>query len=987
MIRNRVDAAVRPFFAVIIRKHRFLGWFFSAHLMAVDPANGMLTSVGRLLPESFRQYGSYSYSDAEISIVKIMGRYSDTQLLKLFGMAVKNLPEFFKLAHSDREVGKHVRDYIGKMMLNVFDIVSANKIPVYLQDDGFSFVSDESRLEFVTEAAGTVFEYELADGELRYRLSATCGGEDRCLDLLQARIICTNPCLLRIEKKVYKFPSIDGKKLLPFLAKPFITVPKPAVRKYMETFVLNTVASRKVTAKGFDITTSHPPRRAILSPEECCTGRWAFYLRLEYGDEMFLYGSAHRVKVTLEERDGSYCFHRLERNPKWERQQVAALLQLGLVNLSDESAFIPDTRYDPDIYGLTGWANDHAEALRERNLTVEQHGRKLYYMEGSGLHFSGARKEDWFDIYGKVKLAGYEIPFLHLRKNIMNGEREFVLPDKRIFVIPDSWFTKYRSLFLLSQTSGNRLRLPRVFFNLLEGTGIEIPTADELRQRFSAFRADAVAMPSGLKASLRSYQKEGLVWLKMLDSNRMGGCLADDMGLGKTLQTLAFFQLLKEEQASDDRPDRRRERSRTNLIVVPTSIVHNWLREAARFTPDMQVCLFTGLPRSRNMETLMQYDLVITTYGIVRNDIALLQNAVFNYVVLDESQLIKNPESKIYRSVLLLKAGGFLALSGTPIENSLMDLWAQLNFLNRGVLGSRKSFREEFVVPIEKDGDQGKKLLLKKLTEPFVLRRKKEDVAKDLPAITEQVVYCEMTGAQSGIYEREKSAIRNVILESIEEHGYERSAISILSGLTRLRQIANHPAMMNAARPSVSGGRAAGADRAGETAFDSGKFEEIIRSLDNIVSEGHKALVFSSFVKHLDLVAASLEKAGTDYLMLTGRTTDRREMVDRFQHDGDIPVFLISIKAGGTGLNLTAADYIFILDPWWNPAVENQAVSRAHRIGQDKHIFVYRFISVGTVEEKILRLQERKELLAKDFVESVNPLRLLGEQTVMELLN
>ncbi|MDR2775196.1 MAG: DEAD/DEAH box helicase [Tannerella sp.] len=1000
------------FFAVIIHEHRFFGWLFSAHLMTVDPESGLLSSVGRLQPESFRQY-NYPYSDAEINIVKITGNYSDNKLLNMFKRRVRSLPEFFKLAEMDREVGDYVRDYIERMMLKVFDVVSAGKIPAYLKEENFDYISGTRRLEFVPEAAGAVFEYELADNELRYRLSVTCGGDDKNLNLLHAQIICIDPCLLRIKNKVYKVSSIDGKKLLPFLSKRFITVQGAAVKKYMETFVLNSIYSQKVIAKGFCIEKQQEKnRQAVLSIEERFSGGWAFFLRLRYGDKDFIYDSLPNVKVSLEEKDGNYYFYRFERDMKWEERQFDTLLQLGLIRYTADSEFIPATGYDKNIYSLIWWVNDNIDVLRDRNITVEQrNGKTPYYMNGSSLNLLGDQKEDWFDIYGKVKLADYEIPFLHFRLNIMNGDREFILPDKRVFVIPDSWFTRYKSLFILSKVSGNKLRLPRVFFNFMDDAGIKSPTVDELRRRFSTSHTDGIAMPAGLKASLRNYQKEGLLWLKMLHINRIGGCLADDMGLGKTLQALAFFQMLKEEESvirpsepelsnrsgepelpgersvsvQSDRPGSVR--SKTNLIIVPTSLVHNWLREIERFTPEMQVCLFTGQQRTRDMETLMQYDMVITTYGIVRNDIDMLKDVVFNYVVLDESQIIKNPDSKIYHSVLLLRAAGFLALCGTPIENSLMDLWAQLNFLNRGVLGSRKSFREEFVVPIEKDDDRKKGLLLKKMIEPLVLRRKKDDVAKDLPAITEQIVYCEMTDSQSDIYEREKSVVRNSILENIDKQGFGQSAISILRGLTRLRQIANHPLMIYTENPSSEIGVDATTDGSGEIALDSGKFEEIVRSLENIISEGHKVLVFSSFVKHLNLVAAYLEKTGVEYLTLTGRTVNRKEIVDKFQQDENIPVFLISIKAGGVGLNLTAADYIFILDPWWNPAVENQAVSRAHRIGQDKHIFVYRFIAVGTVEEKIVRLQERKELLSKDFTESINPLRLLGKQNIIDLLN
>ena len=965
-----VHSVVRPFFAIIIRKHRFLGWVFSAHLIENSKADpGRLTSVARLLPDSFGHF-DYTFSNDEINIVKTIDGYSDHQLLSLFRKKVKGLPEFFKLTESDPEVKEYVRNYIERMMLKVFDIAAANAIPVYLKEENFENIFANHRLTPVPDTAEVIFNFELTEHEIRYHLSATCGTEKITLYSPHSELICVDPCLLRADKKIYKF-SIDGKKLSPFLSKPFVSIPGSAKRKYMETFVLNSIYTHKVVAKGFDIRDVEKDRSVILSPEERFSGGWAFFLRLGYGDKDFLYGTGQKVEVSLEVDHENYCFSRFRRDPDWEERQAAALLELGLIRSASDSGFTPETGYDDSVYGLIGWLNDNRVRLKERNMIVRQYNSKTpFYLGESIIDVLGEQNEDWFDIYGKIKLNGHEIPFLHLRHYIMKGIREFVLPDNTIFVIPEAWFTRYKSLFLFGRESGDKLKLPRILFNLLIDSGIEAPTAYELRQRFAQSKPDEIDVPAGLKVSLRNYQKEGLMWLKLLDMNRMGGCLADDMGLGKTLQALAFFQLLKERRDTDEKPGDLMKWNKTILIVVPTSLVHNWLMEIQRFTSGFQVCVFTGTQRTKNVDRLMHYDLVITTYGIVRNDIDLLKDAIFDYVVLDESQLIKNPASKIYHAVLLLNARGFLTLSGTPIENSLMDLWAQLNYLNRGVLGSRKSFREEFVIPIEKEEDEFKKSLLKKLIEPFILRRKKEEVAKDLPEITEQIVYCEMTDMQADMYEKEKNDIRSVILDNISEQGFERSAISILSGLTRLRQVANHPAMIYARED-----------------MDSGKFEEIIRGLDNVISEGHKVLVFSSFVKHLNLVAAYLHKTATKYEMLTGATVNRKDVIHKFQQDAKIPVFLISIKAGGIGLNLTAADYIFILDPWWNPAVEEQAVSRAHRIGQDKNIFVYRFISVGTVEEKIVRMQERKELLANDFAGSVNPLRLLGEQKILEMLD
>jgi SNF2 family DNA or RNA helicase len=353
----------------------------------------------------------------------------------------------------------------------------------------------------------------------------------------------------------------------------------------------------------------------------------------------------------------------------------------------------------------------------------------------------------------------------------------------------------------------------------------------------------------------------------------------------------------------------------------------------------------------------------------VRQDIEILNLFQFHYIILDESQVIKNPSSMIFKTVTRLRADYRLVLTGTPVENSLTDLWTQLNFVNPGLLGNLSFFRREYAKPIEKKGDDDKEIQLRKIIKPFILRRTKEMVAKDLPPVTEQTVFCDMTDEQGELYEKEKSAVRNSILKNIESSGLEKSAIVVLQGLMKLRQISNHPVM---AYEDYGAG--------------SGKFEAVLHDIESVISEGHKILIFSSFVKHLDLYAAVLNKQRTKFSMLTGASTNREKIVNSFQGDPSNRIFLISLKAGGVGLNLTAADYVFILDPWWNPAAEIQALNRAHRIGQDKSVFVYRYISSDTIEEKIIRLQEKKSRLADTFIHSNNPLKDIDLNQILEIL-
>ncbi|MFC7666821.1 DEAD/DEAH box helicase [Hymenobacter humi] len=449
-------------------------------------------------------------------------------------------------------------------------------------------------------------------------------------------------------------------------------------------------------------------------------------------------------------------------------------------------------------------------------------------------------------------------------------------------------------------------------------------------------------LPTGFLGELRPYQKAGYNWLRFVQDYHFGGCLADDMGLGKTVQTLAM--LLHRRESGEAQ-------GAASLLVLPTSLVFNWLAEAEKFTPDLRILAYTGTYRDKNPDRFADYDVVLTSYGIVRLDTELLASYKFDYVILDESQAIKNPSSTTSQAVRQLRSKHRLILTGTPVENSTMDLWSQMSFINPGLLGTQAFFRKEFLKPIEKHQDEGRTRRLHALIKPFILRRHKAQVAKELPEKTEQLSYCPMTEEQAHAYEETKSFYRNKILRNLDEHGPASTQFLLLQGLTRLRQIANHPRL------------------ADDTyTHESGKLREVMRMIRNVVAEGHKVLVFSQFVQHLALVRAALDERQAAYAYLDGATRDRPSEVARFQENEDLKIFLISLKAGGIGLNLTAADYVFILDPWWNPAVEAQAVDRAHRIGQTRPVFTYKFITQGTVEEKILALQRHKLALVSELI-------------------
>ena len=482
--------------------------------------------------------------------------------------------------------------------------------------------------------------------------------------------------------------------------------------------------------------------------------------------------------------------------------------------------------------------------------------------------------------------------------------------------------------------------------NELKNLGIELILSDKFKEfwdQMSTFStSENLELPKGVKADFREYQLKGFGWLWFMYKYGLNGILADDMGLGKTLQALTAVQKAKEV----DGP-------MPTLVVAPTTVVFNWENEIQKFAPDLTCLKLQGGERKQFFKKINDYDVVITSYALVRRDIEKLKDINFRYIILDESQNIKNATSQTAQAVKKLQSMHKLALSGTPIENKLEELWSVFDFLMPGFLFSMADFNSHYVNPIMDRQDKVVEKRLKLQIYPFILRRMKRDVAKDLPDKVENVAYCELTDDQRDFYMQVLDSTREELFRSIEQNGLEKSRMSIFSALLRMRQICCHPRLYD--KDNV------------KNIISSGKFEKLKSMLEEIISENHRILLFSQFVNMLDIIKDWLDREGIKYEYLTGKTKDRKEAVDRFNNDPTIPIFLISLKAGGTGLNLTGADYVIHYDPWWNPAVEDQATDRAYRIGQTKKVFVYRLITKNTVEEKIQKLKGIK----RDLVDSV----------------
>ena len=540
---------------------------------------------------------------------------------------------------------------------------------------------------------------------------------------------------------------------------------------------------------------------------------------------------------------------------------------------------------------------------------------KIDFLDSGDVTVSiGEESFNVFDLINLYKKHSY-IPLTNGEKSIMDSsyisrlERIFKKDGKNIKV---SFFDLPEIEDLIHEKEQKVFKNSRKFY---EG--------------FNALKSSKSRMPKLSDVVMRDYQKEGVRWLKYLYENSFGGCLADDMGLGKTLQAIALLSYIYPKTKTP------------SLIVMPKSLLSNWQKELERFNSNLSFYLYYAT--SRDVKEFKNHNIILTTYALVRNDIEILKDVKFDTIILDESQNIKNVESKISRAVMLLEAKHKFALSGTPIENSLFELYSLFRFINAGLFATISDFKRDYAVPIQADANEDVAKILKAKISPFLLRRLKKDVLKDLPAKQEQVVYVDMDDAHKKFYNEKRDYYKELLDQQISMNGIEKSKFIILQAFNDLRQIASAPELKS------------------ENRILSSKIENLFEMLEDIVLSGHKVLIFANFLGSLDLISEKASELGYEHLLMTGSTRNRQDLVDKFQNDKNIKLFLMTLKVGGVGLNLTEADYVFIFDPWWNKSAENQAVDRSHRMGQKNTVFSYKMITKGTIEEKILELQSQKQ--------------------------
>lgn len=944
----RVDSDKPCKIVYSICKHDFLGYLIEPHVVQLNSDEGFSLTYQRLFSTTAEEFSSI-LDETDLKLIKLLEEIEQSHIIKRFHKKAIRPVEYFRTIF-DEKIYEVIRPKIEKKLIEALKLIGERDL-FLMSKEGWPV---ERKLIIASEPASVLFHFRRSVTETRYFPTIKFLGQRIEFMFKDAQIICNQPAWLLLEDVLYYFEEdVEGKKLYPFLNKRYISIPKSSEKTYFEKFVAPLIEKHAVYAEGFEIRTEKFEAVPILKLLHSGTETPLLQLYFRYGDYVFPAGSDRRVTVRMEKRDNDYIFHRIKRSLSWEKNKINILQELGLRSSGSlfQNVYSPETTYqdaEASSFSVMNWLNQHHDELGERGFLFEQtEGSKRYVIGRSKLDLEIRENNDWFDINAVVHFGPYQIPFIDLKNHILNKIREFKLPSGEIAVIPEEWFAQYSNLLQFTE-GGKQLRLKKYHIGLVNdfsNSDLATVTMDRKLQKLADFEEiEEFDVPKAFNGILRPYQKAGYNWFHFLKKYNFGGCLADDMGLGKTVQTLALMQKIKEDKQEEGIHT-------TSLIIMPTSLVYNWLNEAKKFAPKLKIHVHTGSFRNKDVERFTAYDIVFTTYGICRVDIESLKTFYFNYIILDESQNIKNPSSKSFKAVKALKSKHKLILSGTPVENTVNDLWTQMSFINPGLLGSQSLFYSEFVVPIEKKKDEEKAARLQALIKPFVLRRTKSQVATELPPKTENLFYCQMSEDQKEYYEKIKSEYRNVLLLNLEDGSFKKSQIQVLQGLTKLRQIANHPQMID---DGYEG--------------DSGKFENVIHTLENVLSRGHKVLVFSQFVKHLDIYRQYFNSTNVPYSYLDGATSKRGEVVKKFQSDKDIKLFLISIKAGGVGLNLTEADYVFILDPWWNPAVEQQAIDRTHRIGQNKNVFIYKFITKDTVEEKILALQNRKRKVAESLI-------------------
>ena len=856
---------------------------------------------------------------------------------------------------NDDAIGKIIKNFIDQKINQFLEIINDNNLPIALNlkssKEFYKFrISTQNavldtKLLFDKNQSGMIYSLQLINESGVYYPS------DKNI-----KIIINEPAWLVVDNRLHKLAPINANKLKPFLDKKTIEIKPELISTYFNKFIKDIVKKVDIDAKGFDVIQKKQIISCKINPvEDFFKKRYNIELIFDYNGYSFVNHSNKKSHSSLENAENKEIqVTQFKRNFVDEAVFEAKIIEFGFVKNDNNLFTLINTNQDE--FDVIHYLIANLSKLKNAGFLIENLSisNKKIQTEVAKISVSSQENNDWFDVKMIIKCGGFEINFSEIIDNIKQNNRFFKLPDETFFLIPIEWMTKYAPIANFAKIKNGNLSVPKSNFTILENLDLSV---------IAAFENDKVDYkPSSLlKATLRPYQVEGVKWLLKNHNAGLGACLADDMGLGKTLQTLTTLVNIQENSKTETQEIqidlfsviKQKNDFLKTLIVAPSSLVFNWYNESRKFTPHFRRLQYIGNDRKKLAKKLDKYDLIFTSYAVITRDIAVFEKYNFNYLIIDESQQIKNRDSKVFKAINSINADHKISLSGTPIENSLNDLWSQMEFINPKILGDFKFFTNYFKIPIEKNQDSDKIIELKNIVAPFILRRTKDQVLDDLPELSEQIIYCDMEPEQEKWYESEKSKARNELLKI----DVAQNRINVLNVLMKLRQLSNHPKILDK-----------------NSKFESGKFLTITNYIQTLLQSRQKILVFSSFVSHLTLYENWCKDNKISFSKLTGETKikDREQQIKQFQENQDIKIFFISLKSGGVGLNLTAASYVLLLDPWWNPFAEKQAIARAHRIGQQQKVNAIRFISKNSIEEKIIHLQEKKQLLSDSILDLEN---------------
>ena len=931
-----------------------------------------------------------------------------TQSDNLFAKSGRNFSNkkaFFEKA--DKTTQRYVSSQVDQRITEAVAIAARIGVHVFFAPKPGEWLKQQNELHFDAKPLKLHAAFTKTDDGIDYRLML---GDAIIPSKHRAQVLCNNPSLFVIDHSLRQLDEgLGGKLLTPFLKKEIYHIPVSIQAKYFRQFILKIVKKIDISSEGFDVDNLHPQGKAVLTLQASINGRYSLETQFVYDTATFTAANRREKSVTLHDDGASVTFVCIWRNREWEA---------AVTELLDNRLHRPQAA---TLQEMTAWLTANEAVLAQHGIETLQRTTHHYVIgEVKRLH-DDRWTGDWFQMHVTLVFPdGTRMALTDFRDAIINGDQEVRLPSGNWFVIPDEWYAQYSAAMLFGMMkSRGTLTFHRSQQTVLPTDDLVTATP---KTPETTTEEEKPLPPHGLKATLRPYQLEGYQW--MLSHQRGGsGCLlGDDMGLGKTVQTIAVILHYFESTASaltatqkDDRahenltdnglstkaadlapqadyniirsnniirskstivqtslfsdeemsghapkampsaasaqPDLRQKAGhRPVLVAAPSSVVFNWHDELRRFAPTLRVVEYTGNARERaaKQSLLAGADVVLTSYPMLRNDIGVLSRLSFAIAVYDEAHAFRNNTSLLYQAVLKIHADFPIALTGTPMVNALDELWTLMSVLNPALLGDYETFQDHFIHPINVNLQDEHTAILRKLVAPYFLRRLRRDVLDSLPERQDEQVWCDMTEAQAALYEEEQSKMRNLLMDAEQAN----NRIVVLAAITRLRRLACSPWLE-------------------QKEGDSGKVQEVFDRLEELRDTDHKVLLFSEFTSFLDVIAKEMENRGWTYDLLTGQSRDRESIVKHFQQTPSCQFFLVSLKAGGEGLNLTEADYVFLLDPWWNHAAEEQAIARAHRSGQRRSVMVYRFITRGSLEEQIQKVQDRKDDLVKAIIHNV----------------